>query len=292
MSSHYLSQIAYTRGDKLGEGAFGAVYKAYAAEHGTVYAVKDIKCVKNEHLDSAKDEIRALGNLIHTNIIKLYNVQFTHTEPFRATLSLLLEYCDGGNLNDRLNTHSSRRQNFAWMTQIIAAVEFLHKHDTIHRDLKPQNVLLTSQDVVKLADFGLATRFARKDDNQSWYSYYIELGVGQGSYVAPEVFSHHYTYKADIFAVGVMFYAILERTYQVVNGENIYGVFVGTKRQPLGLEMYNNQRDVDVQFVRTRSQAVVELVRRTLKFGYSERPTSEEIRITLQQNSPSNCVIS
>ena len=289
MSSHYLPQVTYTRGERLGEGAFGSVFKAYAGSK--VYAVKDIKCVKTDDLDSAMDEIRALGNLTHTNIIKLYNVKFNNSEPFQATLSLLLGYCSGGNLNNRLDHPSSERQNFAWMRQIIDAVEFLHKHDTIHRDLKPQNILLTSNDVIKLADFGLATRFARKDDSQSWYSYYIELGVGQGCYIAPEVLSEHYTYKADIFAVGITFYAILERTFVAVNGENIYGVFVGGKRQPLGLEMFNRKSDVNVQFDKTRSQAVVELVKSTLKFRYKERPTAEKIKETLQQNSPSICVV-
>jgi serine/threonine protein kinase len=292
MSSHYLSQVAYTREAKLGEGAFGTVYKAYAGENRAIYAVKDIKCTKNEDLDSAIDEIRALGNLVHTNIIKLYNVKVSQTDPFQATLSLLLEYCGKGNLNDRLNRSSSRRQNFSWMRQIINAVEFLHKHETIHRDLKPQNVLLTSSKVIKLADFGLATRFGQKNDNQSWYSYYIELGIGQACYVAPEILSQRYTYKVDIFAVGVMFYAILERTFQVVSGENVYGVFVGNRRQPLGLEMFNKKSDVDLQFTRTTPQAVVQLLKRTLKFDYKQRPTAEEIRVILERNSPSNCVIS
>lgn len=116
MASHYISQITYSRGDKLGEGAFGTVYKAYEQpERRTLYAVKDIKCTKNEDLDSAIDEIRALGKLIHKHIIKLYNVRSTQTEPFRATLSLLLEYCGGGNLNDRLKRPSTNIMNFTWM---------------------------------------------------------------------------------------------------------------------------------------------------------------------------------
>jgi serine/threonine protein kinase len=290
MSSHYLSQVTYTRGQKLGEGAFGIVYKASAGDK--VYAVKEIKCVKNEDLDDVTNEIRALGKLIHTNIIKLYNVKARETKPFDVTVSLLLEYCGGGDLNERLKKSSSERQNFAWMRQIINAVEFLHRHDILHRDLKPQNVLLTSNDVIKLADFGLATRFARKDDNQSLYDYYIEQGVGQSCYIAPEVLSEHYTYKADIFAVGVMFYAILERTSIVVQSDNrkIYGVFVGAQ-QPLGIEMFNKKRDINISFSKTRSPAVVELVRNTLKYNFRERPTAEKIRNIVQQNSPYNCGI-
>lgn len=289
---HYIPQITYTRGDKLGEGGFGTVYKAYEdGEQRTLYAVKDIRCVKNDDLHSAIDEIRALGNLIHTHIIKLYNVSSAQTKPFRATLSLLLEYCPGGNLNDRLKRPSSSQKNFTWMRQIIAAVEFLHANETIHRDLKPQNVLLTSNDVVKLADFGLATRFARKGDDQSWYDYYINLGVGQNCYIAPEILSQHYTYKVDIFAAGVIFYAILERTFLVVNGEKCYGAFVNGHK-PLGIEMFNKKGDVDLPFTRTTSPAVVNLLKSTVKFDRKNRPTAEEVRITLEQNMLfANCLI-
>ena len=291
MTSHYISQITYRRGDKLGEGAFGAVYKAYESKKGTVYAVKDIKCTKNEDLDGAVDEMRALGRLIHTNIIKLYNVQARQTEQFQATLSLLLEYCSGGNLNERLERSvSNNRQNFTWMKQIIGAVEFLHNNGIIHRDLKPQNILLTSNDVVKLADFGLAVRFARRDDNQSWFDYYINLGVGQFCYVAPEVLQQHYTYKADIFAVGIIFYAILEHTFLVIRGDRFYGVFVG-KQQPLGVEMFTKKKDIALRFPKTTQPALQQLLKKTFKFDYKQRPTAKEIREILEQNSPYFCCI-
>lgn len=287
--------MAFTRGEKLGEGAFGTVYKAYdeGKRQRTVYAVKDIECKNNEDLIGALDEIRALGSLVHKNIIKLYNVNFTQTTRFRATISLLIEYCGGGDLNDRLSRPSSRRTNLSWMRQIINAVEFLHDNDIIHRDLKPQNILLTSNGVVKLADFGLNTRFARKDDNQTWYQYYIELGVGQSCYVAPEVLSQRYTYKADIFAAGVIFYAIYERSFLMVAGERLYGAYVAgsNDRQPLGLVMYNKNADIDLQFTMARSQDVVQLIKRTLKFDYNQRPTAKEIRETLERNSSSNCTI-
>ena len=115
MSSHYISKIDYTRGDVLGTGAFGTVYKAYGSKRRTLYAVKDIRCSENDELDGAIDEIRALGNLIHQNIIKLYNVRATQIVPFQATLSLLLEYCARGDLNERLNKSSSNAKNFLWM---------------------------------------------------------------------------------------------------------------------------------------------------------------------------------
>ena len=146
----------------------------------------------------------------------------------------------------------------------------MHEHDVIHRDLKPQNVLLTSKETVKLADFGLATRFARKDANQTWYNYYIELGVGQACYVAPEVLLQHYNYKADVFSVGVIFYAILERTFQVVNGENHYGIFVdqvdgGKIQQPLGLEMFTGRKDIVPQFFKDKIGSYCTVIKRNAK---------------------------
>ncbi|XP_028402854.1 serine/threonine-protein kinase pdik1l-like [Dendronephthya gigantea] len=291
--SHHISRIEYTRTVELGKGAFGTVHKAHEKERGTLYAVKDIKCVNNEDLNNAITEIKALGKLTHVNIIKLYNVQVSQSAPFEATLSLLLEYCSKGNLNEQLKNESTSTENFQWMRQILAAVAFLHKNNIVHRDLKPQNVLLTSGGVVKLADFGLVEYFGRKNDDQSWYDYYLNLGVGQGCYVAPEVLEEHYTYKADIFALGVIFYAILERTFIVVDDERLYGIFVGSNRQPLGILMFNSKRDVNLPFTKTTSPAITELLNRTLKYEYKARPDANEIGVILRQclSRPWPCII-
>ncbi|XP_046860205.1 serine/threonine-protein kinase 35-like [Xenia sp. Carnegie-2017] len=284
MGSHYLCEVSYTRSEKLGEGGFGTVYKAVNDNRKSkIYAVKDIICRKNEDLQYAVAEIRALGQLAHSNIIKLYNAKISQTAPFQAKLSLLLEYAGGGNLNDRLNRRSSVKKRLTWMKKIIEAVEFLHDNNIMHRDLKPQNLLLTSRDAIKLADFGLAQHFANRDENENWCEYYLKFGVGQCSYVAPEVYNERYTYKVDIFAVGVLFHVLLERKYRYVDGKKQYGVVIDS--QPLGLEMHKQQHDLEVEFSDTRFPLLIKLIKKTLAFDYNKRPTASEVKEYFQQNS-------
>ena len=104
----------------------------------------------------------------------------------------------------------------------------------VHRDLKPENVLLTELEDVKLADFGLAREYlalktgTRLDDG-SWLrgytQYYMDSEVGKPFWMAPEVFDGDYTEKADVFSLGVLFYAILERDFIELDGKKFYCAF-------------------------------------------------------------------
>ena len=108
---------------------------------------------------------------------------------------ILTEYCAGGNLNKRLARPSSDLVNFKWMRQSAAALAFLHSRGVVHRDLKAENVLLTS--AVKLAGFGLAREYLALKTNTplgegSWLDnytkYYMNSKVGTPHWMVPEVF--------------------------------------------------------------------------------------------------------
>ena len=152
---------------------------------------------------------------------------------------LLTEYCSGGSLNDRLARPSSEEMNMKWICQIAAAQKHLHSCGVVHRDLKADNVLLTAAEDVKLADFGLAREYTalklsdiRQDDGSwmaSYVQYYMNSGVGPVHWVAPEVFTGRYTEKADVFSLGTLFFAILERDFIVNEGKAIYGAFVDVR---------------------------------------------------------------
>ena len=171
MSEDYIEDIEYAREEQIGHGAFGTVYKVIDKNTSRRYAVKDIICKNNTDIGYGLAEIRALARGSHANVIALLNVTATQSRPFEATLSLLTEYCAKGNLNERLKLDSSVALDYQWMDEILDAMEYLYTQDIIHRDLKQQNVLLTVDDHINLADFGLAVRFCQKEDNQSWLTY-------------------------------------------------------------------------------------------------------------------------
>ena len=119
----------------------------------------------------------------------------------------------------------------------------------VHRDLKPENVLLNRRGNVKLADFGLAREYialrrvdARRNDGswmQMFVQYYMDSDVGSPYWLAPECFTGHYTEKADVFSLGLLFFAILKRDYIESNRKAYYGafnVFAVLEKLALGLQ--------------------------------------------------------
>ena len=168
--------------------------------------------------------------------------------------------------------------------------------------MKADNVLLTATEDVKLADFGLAREYialkridAFRDDG-SWMScytqYYMNSGVGPIHWVAPEFFSGRYTEKADVFSLGTLFFAILERDFVMINGKPMYGAF---KRIPgkgevgIGDAMANYDPNITIQFS-PRAQgsgALQRIAIDAMQYNKSDRPSAEEIhkRITNIQES-------
>ena len=248
---------------RLGSGAFGVVYKVKDKADNTVYALKDVLCLNASALRNAVREATTLNNEIsHQNVIDVMEAdQFRDSEGFTHML-LLTEYCSGGSLNDRLARPSSEEMNVKWICQTAAALAHLHSRGVVHRDLKADNVLLTAtEEDVKLADFGLAREYIalkRIDpyrDDGSWIAiyaqYYMNSGVGPVHWVAPEVFTGRYSKKADVFSLGTLLYAILERDSIVIDGKAIYGAFVNVPdvgKLGLGLTMAEVKSDISISF--------------------------------------------
>ena len=286
---------------RLGNGAFGVVYKVID-ETSNVYALKDVVCLNGSDIRNAIREVRTMNQISHENVISVIAA-----EQFRDARGLhmliLTEYCVGGTLNERLTSPSSDEINFKWIHQIAAALAFLHSKRVVHRDLKADNVLLTATEDVKLADFGLAREYfalkrinAFREHGGSWMpayiQYYMDANVGPIHWVAPECFSGRYTEKADVFSLGTLFFAILERDFVMINGKPMYGAF---KRIPgkgevgIGDAMANYDPNITIQFS-PRAQgsgALQRIAIDAMQYNKSDRPSAEEIhkRITNIQES-------
>ncbi|KAI8919738.1 kinase-like domain-containing protein [Entophlyctis helioformis] len=148
----------YTKTEKLGEGTYGIVYKAQNRENGDVVALKRIRLDNEEEgvPCTAIREISLLKELKHPNIVRLHDV--IHTEK---KLTLVFEYLDS-DLKKFLDTNSGDIDVPTikhLMHQLLRGVAFCHEHRVLHRDLKPQNLLINKRLDLKLADFGLARAF-------------------------------------------------------------------------------------------------------------------------------------
>jgi cyclin-dependent kinase len=189
----------YMKLEKIGEGTYGVVYKAKDRVTGEILALKKIRLeAEDEGIPStAIREISLLKELQHENIVRLCDV--VHTEK---KLTLVFEYldqdlkkyldvCDGG-----LDLNTVR----SFLYQLIKGVAFCHHHRVLHRDLKPQNLLINREGELKLADFGLARAFGIPV--RSYTHEVVTLW-----YRAPDVLmgSRRYSTPVDMWSIGCIF---------------------------------------------------------------------------------------
>ncbi|ORY04832.1 protein serine/threonine kinase [Basidiobolus meristosporus CBS 931.73] len=189
----------YQKIEKLGEGTYGIVYKAQNRETSEVVALKRIRLDNEEEgvPCTAIREISLLKELKHPNIVRLYDV--LHTEK---KLTLVFEYLDS-DLKKFLDTYGGDIDVFTikqLMYQLLLGIAFCHEHRVLHRDLKPQNLLINKKNELKLADFGLARAFGIPV--RSYSNEVVTLW-----YRAPDVLmgSRQYSTSIDVWSVGCIF---------------------------------------------------------------------------------------
>jgi len=189
----------YTKIEKLGEGTYGIVYKAKNREAGEIVALKRIRLDSEDEgvPCTAIREISLLKELKHPNIVRLYDV--IHTEK---KLTLVFEYLDQDlkKYLDECGGEIPRATMKSFLYQLLRGVAFCHEHRVLHRDLKPQNLLINKKGELKLADFGLARAFGIPV--RSYSHEVVTLW-----YRAPDVLmgSRKYSTPIDIWSAGCIF---------------------------------------------------------------------------------------
>jgi len=226
----------WTIGSTLGKGGYSWVKRGQDIKTGKIVALKfmekaDVSWVK-EQAKQVETEIEALKNIRHQNVMKLYaynlnaqyplakgqdaaadthgqgtKVQASKDQKFIDTILLVLEYAPGGELFDILYYTSSLKEDVArtYFKQIINGLEACHNANVVHRDLKPQNLLLDSKYNLKITDFGLS-KIIQSDADAIMKTTY----VGTRGYQAPELLlNQKYDLKCDVFSVGVILFILL-----------------------------------------------------------------------------------
>lgn len=191
----------YQLGDCLGKGAFGSVYRALNWGTGETVAIKQIKLadLPKAELRVIMQEIDLLKNLDHANIVKYHG--FVRTAE---TLNIILEYCENGSLHSIAKNFGRFPENLValYMSQVLHGLLYLHEQAVIHRDIKGANILTTKEGLVKLADFGVASKTAGLNE--------VSV-VGTPYWMAPEVIElTGATTASDIWSLGCTVIELLD----------------------------------------------------------------------------------
>lgn len=188
----------------IGVGGMADVYKATDVVDNKLVAVKILKkeFVENEeYLRRFRNESKAIATLSHPNIVKVYDVGFSDTLQF-----IVMEYIDGITLKEYIENEQvlTWKDSVHFVIQILRALQHAHDRGIVHRDIKPQNIMLFTDGTIKVMDFGIA-KFAREEDRTGG-----DQAIGTVHYISPEQARGDETdEKSDIYSVGVMLYEML-----------------------------------------------------------------------------------
>lgn len=218
----------YIKEKKLGEGTYANVYLGHLATDSTSHvAIKKIK-INTDYKDGiavdAIREIKCLQEVSHPNVIALHSVFSSKNQ----NLNLVLEYLPLGDLEmlirDTKNVAYSPADIKAWMGMLGRAVWFCHENFVLHRDIKPNNLLIAADGEVKLADFGLARSFA---DPYSPMTH----NVITRWYRPPELFyrARFYSGAVDVWSMGTVFAELILRTPFLPGNTDIHQLELITK---------------------------------------------------------------
>ena len=197
---------------KIGSGSFGTVLKVIRKADLKVYAIKQIAATRD-----SLNEVRLLASFNHPHLIKYYEC-FPFRKGGGTKLGIVMEYAEAGDLymlvkrHRRRGTRINESRIWKYMLQISSVLQFLHKNNIIHRDLKTANCFLTKNDDVMVGDLNISKVMKNKK--------LARTNIGTPYYMSPEIVNGiPYNEKCDIWALGCLVYelAVLKPPFQGVS---------------------------------------------------------------------------
>ncbi len=198
-----------------GSGGMAVIYKAQDLELSRIVAVKILRpslTADPSFLTRFKNEARSVANLQHPNIVTIYDVGSDG-----ATQFIVMEFVDGTDLKKIIKTEGILTVDRALKIaiQICAGIGFAHRAQLVHADVKPQNILVTRGDVVKVTDFGIAQAFSDTQPPEKQ-----QVVWGSPHYFAPEqAKGEKPTPASDVYSIGIVMFEMLTGRLPYVGGD-------------------------------------------------------------------------
>ena len=244
---------------KIGEGAYGKIYKVKNKQSGDIRAMKQITKTKITDMGKFQTEIKILSMLDHPNIVRLFEV--IEDDKY---YNLLEELCTGGELLTRAQNNELKEKDIARIfNQIMSGVAYIHGMGIAHRDLKLENILFSSEkpsSPIKIIDFGFSVFLGKNNENskdketenekKTVYKR-LKSKVGTLYYISPEIIKGNYDEKCDIWACGVILYILLAG-YPPFNGNT-------------DKEVYNQITNIKLDFEKERWKNISKYAKELIK---------------------------
>lgn len=233
----FLISEKYRLLERLGAGGMGAVYLCEHILMGRKVALKVLPAQQADDpssLERFRREARAVARLDHPNIVRAHDIDRDDKLNF-----LVLEFVDGCNLHDfiRRNGTISPGRAAHYIYQAALGLQHAHEAGLVHRDIKPGNLLLDRQGVVKILDMGLA-RFFHEDSPAFIKEFEVGYIIGTGDYIAPEqIRDSRVDIRADIYSLGGTLYYLLLGKSPFQEGTNSQKIIWHQVRHPKSMRI-------------------------------------------------------
>jgi len=273
----------FERVEQIGSGTYGQVYKGRHLRTGQLAAIKCMPVTEDEE-EELKLEINMLKkHSHHANIATYFGAFIQKTRPGHDDqLWLVMEYCGAGSVTDLLKSSRGRSLKEDWISYIskgvLRGLAHLHKAKVIHRDIKGQNVLLTSNADVKLVDFGVSAQLDKTIGKRNTF-------IGTPYWMAPEVIAcdqdpkKTYDSRSDIWSLGITAIEMAEGSPPLSDLHPMRALFVIPRQNPPKLKQRSRWSSTFVGFVQN-----------SLKKDYHDRPNAELLlkHQFIRQNEPND----
>jgi len=219
----------YEKIKQIGTGSFGTAYAVKSRQSQRTYVIKEILMtaeLSSQERERIFNEVNTIKSCCHVNIIR-YKETFVLNESMSnqnidengrgnhmrqhgvPTICIVMEYADAGDLHETIRKYrEEKKKNFPedtvrnWLVQILFALQYLHKNSILHRDLKTQNIFMTSNRLLKIGDFGISKTLSHVND-------FATTAIGTPQNLSPEIIKQQkYDYKTDIWGLGCVLYEI------------------------------------------------------------------------------------